>query len=96
MYDWAKDPTKLKARSKSSIKIRSHNKRLLYSKRPKTEKFKKCFAYHGPLCWNRLPEAFHQADTKESYKLLISDMVRRKVANQDLSQIQTQDLTGIG
>ena len=94
MYDWAKDSTKLKVKSTYSIKTRSHNKRMLFVKRPKTESFKRSFAYQGPRKWNRLAEAFHQAATKESYKLLIGGMIGRKVLRQDLSQISFQGLAG--
>ena len=90
MHDWARDPGKLKAKSRSSIKTRSQNKKLLYTKKPRSEKFRKSFAYQGPMRWNRLPEAFHHTTTKGSYKVLVLDMIRKKVANKDPNQSQSQ------
>ena len=85
MYDWAQNPKRLKIRSKGSVKTRSHNKKLIYLKKPKTMKFKNSFAYQGPMKWNCLPVALHQATTKEAYRLLVRDLVDRKELDAELT-----------
>ena len=94
MHDWAKDPAKLKGKSESLIKTRSQNKKLLNIKKPRTEKFKKSFAYQGPKRWNELPEAFHHAIAKGSFKQLVKGMIDRRVLNKD--QSGNFDQLGIG
>ena len=79
MFDWAQNPKMLRARTAGAVKTRSQNKKLLYSKKPRTEKFKACFAYQGPKKWNTLPVTFHQAATKESYKLLVGGLMNQKI-----------------
>ena len=63
------------------IEIRSHTKRLMKIKRPKTERFKKSLAYVGPKKWNDLPEQFHLTQHKDDYKTLVSKLVSQKVAD---------------
>ena len=68
MYDWSKDPKKLKNNALVGVSTRSSN--MLEIKKPRTEK---SFAYCGPKKWNSLPENFHQAGTKEAFKVLTRD-----------------------
>ena len=78
MYDQSKIPNLIKPKPKGSIKTRSHRKRLLKARRPKTEKFKRSLAYQGPTKWNSLPEPFHEARTKDIFKTLINKEVNLK------------------
>ena len=73
MYKWSKDPKKLKNNALVGVSTRSSKKKLLKIKKPRTEKYKRSFAYCGPIKWNSLPENFHQAGTKEAFKLLTRD-----------------------
>ena len=72
MYDQAQNKNLLKKRrSTSSIRTRSHRKRLLKLKRPVTEKFKKSIAYSGPKKWSSLPAEFHcQPLPKDNFKAM--------------------------
>ena len=78
MFDQAQNPNLLRKKSSYAIRTQSSNNKLLKTKRPHTEKYKKSLAYLGPKKWNKLPEAFHHAEYKCSYKLLVSNMVRDK------------------
>ena len=42
MYDWSKDPRKLKVKTTVGVSTRSSDKKLLKIKKPRTEKYKKC------------------------------------------------------
>ena len=92
MYDWSLDSTKWKVKSGSAMQTRSHKKRLLYTKRKQTEKFKKSFAYKGPNKWNCLSEDFHQAGCKGHYKLLVNAMINGKSLNQTYQNQSQQNL----
>ena len=81
MYDLSLDASLMKVKPKEGIKIRSHNKRLMKIKRPKTERFKKSLAYAGPKKWNDLPEQFHLTRHKDAYKTLVSKLVSQKAAD---------------
>ena len=78
MYDWSLDPIKLKAKRGEGVTTRSCNKKLMRTKKPMTEKFKKSLAYFGPKKWNALSDKFHQAPTKGNFKVLVRDLVRRR------------------
>ena len=78
MYDLAQDTRLLKKKSAHGMQTRSCNKKILKVRRPKTEKFKKSFAYQGPKKWNLLPETFHCTQNKSSYKLLVSNLITER------------------
>ena len=87
IYDTAQIVVNRKANSKSSISTRSSNKVMLKTKRPRTEKFKRSFAYVGPTKWNALPERFHHTQSKAAYKALVSNWISLKAVPQlDLSR----------
>ena len=68
MFDQAQNQSL--AKPKARITTRSQKKKLLKTKRPYTEKFKKCLAYVSPKKWNSLPLEFHSPHTKSSFKTL--------------------------
>ena len=57
---------------------RSHKKRTLKTRRPKTEKFKKSLAYLGPTKWNALPVDLHQSADKWEFKRLVRNWINQK------------------
>ena len=81
MFDLSLNPNLTKA-AKAGVKTRSHAKRLLKVKRPKTEKFKKSLAYKGATMWNNLPVSFHNLATKDLFKQHIKTKVATKAAKQ--------------
>ena len=81
MYTWANDPRRLKYKSVSGPRTRSTKKTLLTVKRPRTEKFKKSFAYLGPVKWNHLPmevHESHQLQDKGNYRKHVSRLMVKK------------------
>ena len=96
IYDWSHDPSKLKVKTKSTIQTRSQNKKLLHIRKPRTEKFKKSFAYQGPKKWNNLAHEFHQVASKTHYKQLISNLVSGRAQDMNQSIVRSMNLTGIG
>ena len=78
MYDLSLDDKLLRPRPKEGVQVRSHNKRLMKLKRPKTERFKRSLAYVGPTKWNALPQQFHHTQHKEAYKTLVSNLISQK------------------
>ena len=78
MYDASLDPAMQKSKRIIGVKTRSQNKRLVKTKRPKTEKFRKSVTYLGPKRWNNLPETFHQIKSKDSYKVQVEKWVNAK------------------
>ena len=96
MYDHAQDPNMQKVKSNYAIKTRSSNKIILRVKRPLTERFKKCIAYGGPKKWNRLPEAYHHAPNKQSFKTLVDKMIKEKSEKARLSTSLSTSLNASG
>ena len=78
MYDWSCDPCYLKRPSASSMVTRSQSKKLLRVRRPRTEKYKKSLAYHGPKKWNLLPLKMHQTEQKSTFKAMARNWVEKK------------------
>ena len=78
MYDWSRNPEKLNNRSVLGIKTRSHSKRLLKIRKPRTEKFKKSLAYQGPNKWNSLSQEYHQIPSKAAFKVRIGAHILQK------------------
>ena len=78
MFDQAQNAKNYRQRPSSGVKMRSQNKKLLKIKRPYTERFKKSFGYLGPKLWNALPERFHHAPCKLTYKNMIANWVSSK------------------
>ena len=75
MYNQSYNPIHIKTKRSEGVRACSHRKRLLKVKRPNTEKFKKSLAYKGPKSWNMLAETYHQAQTKDAFKVLVSQKV---------------------
>ena len=78
MYDWSLDPCKVKKNGGARAKTRSHTKRLLKTKRPRTEKYKKCLSYTGPSLWNNLSAELHQLTSKAVFKSQIGVYIKQK------------------
>ena len=81
MYTWANDPSRLKYKSVPGPRTRFTKKTLLTVNRPRTEKFKKSFAYLGPKKWNHLPVEVHesyQLQDKGNYRTHISRSMVKK------------------
>ena len=74
----------LKHKPAHSMQTRSSTKKLLKVKRPKTEKFKKSFAYQGPKKWNSLSDGFHCVQSKNSFKVLVSNLAAERSKKADL------------
>ena len=87
MYDWSLDMSKLKPRSTGGIVTRSSNKKLFKLRKPRTEKYKKCFAYSGMKKWNSLPESFHYVKAKGPYQVMTKDWILDKSIRANQSQI---------
>ena len=83
MYGWYHQVKGYKVPRKLNVKTRSHNKKLLTLKRPRTEKFKKCFAYNGPKSWNALSAECHKANNIGVYKSLVSEWFLQKHKTND-------------
>ena len=79
MFDRAQSADNLKTASSSTIVTRSHCKKLLKIKRPRTEKFKKSLAYIGPSKWNALPEAIQHLQSRESFKTSVAKWISNKL-----------------
>ena len=92
MYHWALCPKPLKVKSKGAAVTRSHSKKLLYSKKPRTEKFKNSFAYQGPKKWNNLPDTFRQMTTKEGYKLMVKGLLDGKLLKKEQNNNQNHSI----
>ena len=81
MFDWSRDPSKLKTKTGKGVTTRLSAKRRLKVKRPKTEKYKKSLAYCGPKKWNALPMDMHQIEVKSSFKTSLTNWVSQKSLN---------------
>ena len=70
MYQLAQMPDfKLwKSHQTTGTKTRSSKKKLITTRRPKTEKFKRSITYQGPKLWNSLPANFQKADSYHEFK----------------------------
>ena len=79
MFDAAQNPKRVKTRLKTGVSTRSQSKRLLKTKRPYTEKFKKSLAYQGPKKWNALSDEFHHVESKNLFKLLVQNSVSERM-----------------
>ena len=82
MYDLSLDNEHVKV-AQHGIKTRSHSKKLLKVKRPKTEKFRKSLAYKGPAKWNSLSADFHHLPTKNMFKV----QIKTKIAKGAISKL---------
>ena len=54
-----------------AVRTRSHNKKLIKTRKPSTEKFKKSLAYSGPKMWNALPEHCPHVDTRAKFNRIV-------------------------
>ena len=54
LYSWSWDPDHLKAAPTMSMAMCSLSKRRL--KRPRTEKYKNCLPYYGPMTWRKVTQ----------------------------------------
>ena len=75
MYDQAQNTDMLRSRNASAVRTRTSNKKLLKVRRPRTESFRKSLAYVGPKKWNQLQEVFHHTQSKQTYKMLVNQML---------------------
>ena len=78
MYDWSLDVKKLKAKRVEGVNTRSSSKKLLRTKKPITERFKRSLSYFGPRKWNALSSELQLAPNKGNFKSLIRNWVRGK------------------
>ena len=78
MFGWSQRIVGSKSSPEARMKTRSHNKKLLKTKRPRTEKFKKSFAYNGPKSWNELSADCHHAANITTYKSLVNNWFLQK------------------
>ena len=85
MYDVASKGKNLSLRTANAAVTRSQGKRSLKVRRPRTEKFKRSLAYHGPNRWNALPLDIHQAEDKWVFKRLARNWVQKALANCGIS-----------
>ena len=86
MYGWSRDGKRFRSSPLTSIKTRSSCKKLLKTKRPRTEKFKRCLAYNGPNSWNALPADCHQAANINTFKSLVNNWyLQKREANSHLT-----------
>ena len=88
MFDLAQNRNNLKKRASVGVRTRSHNKRLLKSKKPTTEKFKRSVAYKGPKTWNELPKEFHYLETRKLFSSKIKLHLELKKAAKQERQAQ--------
>ena len=79
MFDLSRDPSYVKA-SRQGACTRSQQKKLLKTKRPKTEKFKKSLAYKGPTMWNNLSAFLHDLPSKNMFKVQIKGVIAGRAA----------------
>ena len=87
MFDHSQDLNNLKSGGSLGVMTRSSRKKLMKIKRPKTEKFKKSLAYHGPKRWNELSEDFHNILDKPSFKSRARSLVEGKAVREGLIEI---------
>ena len=83
MFDWTvKVNEDMKALTpKPTYCTRSQNKKILKTKKPNTEKFKKSLAYFGPKKWNALPADIHQIPSKLEFKRSVKTWVGGKACS---------------
>ena len=72
MYDMTKIEGNLKEVRKVGVSTRSSLRKLFKLRRPRTEKYKKCFSYVGPKSWNALPEHIQQTSPKSEFKCKVA------------------------
>ena len=48
-------------------------------RKPKTEKYKRCFSYVGPKKWNRLPPSAQKSDNGTIFKHKVLDILKLRV-----------------
>ena len=90
MFDRSQDKSLIKKHRKEGVTTRSCKKKLLCTRRPKTERFKKSLAYTGPKKWNSLPEGLQQSSSRVEFKRAIHSHVAAKAldsANREMSRL---------
>ena len=68
MYDMSEKESNIKKKCLEGVATRSSSKKLLKTKRPRTEKFKRSLSYYGPKKWNALPNDIQLAATRSEFK----------------------------
>ena len=81
MFDYAASVNNLKVPNTEGVQTRSHKKKLLKLKKPRTEKYKKSLSYQGPRKWNMLPEDIQLCASKVEFKKLVKGHVELKSLN---------------
>ena len=87
MFDWSWDMVHTQAHAESAMTTRSHKKRLLKLKKPRTEKYKKSLSYHGPKKWNALPVEIHQTHNKKAFKVQLNSLIMHRAAKARNAQL---------
>ena len=62
----------------TGVVTRSQRKKVMKTKKPKTEKLKKSLAYRGPKEWNDLPIEFHHTQERNLFKKMVGDRMIMK------------------
>ena len=81
MFDYAASVNNRKVPNTEGVQTRSHKKKLLKLKKPRTEKYKKSLSYQGPRKWNMLPEDIQLCASKVEFKKLVKGHVELKSLN---------------
>ena len=89
MFDMSQCEDKMLAPRTEGAVTRSSKKRLMKVKCPKTEKYKKSFAYRGPKRWNALPFDFHAVLSKGEFKTKIESHIKHKAAQKAARDVTT-------
>ena len=82
MYDMSQIESNLKGKRKVGVQTRSQNKKLMKTKKPHTERFKRSLAYRGPKRWNGLPHQLHYMESRSLFNMgLKSHLAEREKKN---------------
>ena len=78
MFDMSQYNHNMQNNRTEGVKTRTSGKCLMKIKRPRTEKFKKSLAYHGPKKWNALPQNLQLSKSKGEFKLRLEARIIHK------------------
>ena len=77
----------------SGVRTRSSKKKLLTSRRPTNEKYRKSITYQGPKLWNSLPGETQKLGTYHEFKKIVTSMFQENLKQLQISRSQTQTQT---
>ena len=77
----------------NGVRTRSSKKKLITSRRPSNEKYKRSITYQGPKLWNSLPSQVQKLDSYYEFKGSIRKLFQ-PLQNQNQNQNQNQDPSG--